>query len=139
MLREHITYSTHFLHQDINVSDDDDDLDILPLGSMQDALQVIGLFAFLLQYPDVVVMSAVKVTLELISQGEHNGSWRIIVTVDIVVNYDVLWSCLLSLKVKMSVDVTLHNKAILHFCFHGKLWASLDASECPKVSVSVAV
>ena len=48
MLREHITYSTHFLHQDVNVSDDDDDLDILPLGSMQDALQVIGLFAFLL-------------------------------------------------------------------------------------------
>ena len=26
------------------MSDDDDDLDILPLGSMQDALQVIGLF-----------------------------------------------------------------------------------------------
>ena len=41
MLNEHITYSTHFLHQDVNVSDDDDDLDILPLGSMQDALQVI--------------------------------------------------------------------------------------------------
>ena len=43
---EHITYSTHFVHQGVTVSDDEDDLDILPLGSMQDVLQVMVLFAF---------------------------------------------------------------------------------------------